>query len=361
MIRDWFHMGRFSDKLSVSEQLLSAGWPKQVVDEYSKQGSHFSSSVYSELGSAVVVSCSSLSKSFGSRGVLSNVSFSVNRGEFVGVLGNSGSGKTTLLQLLAGFLEPDAGKSFVHLRGGPLNVLSAPRLSRKLFGFSSQHVSFYPELTVEENVAYFAKIYGISSKTRSTAVKLALKLSDLDSYRSMFAGSLSGGLQRRLDIACSIVHSPRVLLLDEPVADLDPSSRKKIWSLVKNINRQGTTVIATSHLVGELADVSSRLFALRNGSIVELSGSSSSGGLELSVEFVSGRSDSLVSALTSLSVPFSIVKSGKRLVLQSDNFELLLNSVLNSSASLREQIIHLSISSPSLDEHFAEIAGVDAS
>lgn len=216
---------------------------------------------------------------FGSATILKNISFDLDEGEIFGIVGKSGSGKTTLLNTLIGFIEPASGDILYK----PLQIIrtredtaqfksisSEPEEVKKTFGFSTQIPSFYPKLSVRENLDYFGVLFGLPKLVLETNIDTLLDLVGLTDAKDALSEHLSGGMQKRLDIACALIHNPHILLLDEPTADLDPILRKQMWYLIKRINQRGTTVILASHFLEELEMLCDRIAILHNSQIMYL-------------------------------------------------------------------------------------------
>ncbi|MFP4523793.1 MAG: ATP-binding cassette domain-containing protein [Candidatus Woesearchaeota archaeon] len=216
-----------------------------------------------------------LKKAYGNHVVLSGVNFDIYKGEILGVIGTSGSGKTTLLHSLIGFLRPDQGEVRILVEpshralGQPAykDVHNHPTIVKRVFGFASQAPSFYDDLTVAENLKYFGSLYELPKHTIETNMHILLHLMDLDLARKSLGKNLSGGMERRLDIACALMHDPAVLILDEPTADLDPVLRNNIYDLIKKINSKETTIVLASHHLADLERVCDRIAILKEGKI----------------------------------------------------------------------------------------------
>lgn len=219
-----------------------------------------------------------LNKSFGKRMVLKNINLEVYPKEILGIIGESGVGKTTLLNTIVGFIKPEKGD--VQFR--QLDVISNGKNAvyksvyknqskfKDIYGFASQSPSFYEKLTVKENLEYFGKLYKLSKETLKSNVGTLLKLMSLEQYKDTLGKSLSGGMERRLDIACSLIHNPKLLLLDEPTADLDPVLRNNIWKLISKIASSGTTILLSSHYLLDLEDLCSRIAIIKDGEIIDV-------------------------------------------------------------------------------------------
>ncbi|MBT3298034.1 ABC transporter ATP-binding protein [archaeon] len=207
-----------------------------------------------------------VTKEFGSRLILSNVNMVVEEGDIFGIIGKSGSGKSTLLNLIVGFSEPDEGQVlFYSPTGQCLNLKKHHMKIRKKIGFTPQHLSFYPKLTVKENVLHFGRSYGIRDNILVDNAKNILDFMGLLEYKNFLAEELSGGMQRRLDLACSLIHKPKLLVLDEPITDLDPGLRHQILELIKEVNKQGVTVIIASHDLDNMELICNKIAIVNEG------------------------------------------------------------------------------------------------
>ncbi len=218
-----------------------------------------------------------ISKVFGNNYVFNDVSFSIHEGEIFGIIGGSGSGKSTLLNLLVGFIKPEKGD--IKFRDSYLpesskdpfvSVFKKQSDLKKLYGFASQSPSFYPSLTVLENLLYFGALYNLSKESALSNAEQLLGLMDLTHAQHTLAAKLSGGMQRRLDIACSLIHDPKILILDEPTADLDPILSSRIWELLTVINQRGTTVIVASHELSHIESACTRIAIIKDARIAAL-------------------------------------------------------------------------------------------
>lgn len=186
-----------------------------------------------------------VTKSFGSRTVVNRIALRVGTGEIFGFLGPNGSGKTTFLRILCGLLTPDAGRG--QCLGFDIRT-QAPEIRRRV-GYMTQRFSFYEDLTIEENLDFVARIYEISH--RRDAVHRSLERLGLTERRRQLAGVLSGGWKQRLALAACLIHSPKLLLLDEPTAGVDPKARREFWEEIHELAAEGLTVLITTHYMDE--------------------------------------------------------------------------------------------------------------
>jgi ABC-2 type transport system ATP-binding protein len=196
-----------------------------------------------------IVSVHAVTRRYGDFVAINNVTLDVPRGTILGVIGPSGSGKTTLIRMLTGTLEPTGG-SLMVLGQKPRKFT---RRVRERLGYMPQHFVLYEELTASENLSFVAKLFGLLWPMRGRRVKRLLMLFDLWDARSVRARHLSGGMQRRLELACALVHDPLLLFIDEPTAGLDPMLRQKIWSEFRRLREAGRTLVVSTQIVGEAA------------------------------------------------------------------------------------------------------------
>jgi ABC-2 type transport system ATP-binding protein len=192
-----------------------------------------------------VIEVDGLSKSFGGRQVVKDFSLKVKRGEIYGFLGPNGSGKTTTIRMLCGLLIPDAGKGVVL---GHDVVRETPAIKRQV-GYMTQRFSLWEDLTIRENLEFIARMYGM--RNRSNAVSGALRQLGLEQRQEQLAGTLSGGWKQRLSLAACMLHDPKLLLLDEPTAGVDPQARRDFWEEIHGLAAQGISVLVSTHYMDE--------------------------------------------------------------------------------------------------------------
>ena len=300
-----------------------------------------------------------LTKQYGKKVVLNNINLEINKGEIFGIIGMSGSGKTTLLNTLIGFLEPEEGDILYHSNNKYKSVFKNTLDARKKFGFATQVPSFYPKLTIEENLDHFGTLYKLPKKTRKSNIDNLLKMTGLEPEKKKLSERLSGGMEKRLGIACSLIHNPDLLILDEPTANLDPVLREQVWRLIKNIHEMGTTVIVASHLLEELEPVCDRIGILHNHTLLEVGTPDELRIKHLKNEEVvlraSGKHDQIEKAMRSTRYIESVKAEKRYLVFQTKNPEKALYQLLKTVERLGERIISLEVSKASLKQIFASI------
>jgi ABC-2 type transport system ATP-binding protein len=188
-----------------------------------------------------------LTKRFDGRAVVDNISLQVARGHICGFLGPNGSGKTTTIRMLCGLLTPDAGRGTCL----GLDITShAPEIKRQV-GYMTQRFGLYEDLSIRENLDFVARLFELPS--RHTAVDRALERLGLVQRQKQLAGTLSGGWKQRLALAACLLHEPRLLLLDEPTAGVDPKARREFWDQIHRLAQEGMTVLVSTHYMDEAA------------------------------------------------------------------------------------------------------------
>jgi ABC-2 type transport system ATP-binding protein len=210
-----------------------------------------------------VVSVREVTKAYGALTAIARVSFEVARGELFGLIGPDGAGKTTLIRLVAGLLRPDAGT----LRVLGCDPVREHRAITRAVGYLSQRFSLYGDLTVDENLAFFAEIHGVRDY-RARRDRL-LHLTQLAPFRARRADQLSGGMKQKLALACTLIHEPQLLLLDEPTTGVDPVSRREFWWLVSELVSRGLTIVMATPYLDE-AERCTRVALLHEGRLAAL-------------------------------------------------------------------------------------------
>ncbi len=211
--------------------------------------------------SETVVKINNLVKRYKELIALDNFSLEIKKGEVFGLLGPNGSGKTTTINCILSLLSYDKGN--VEVFGEKMGP-SKNNLKRRI-GVVCQNVAVFEELTVQENIEYFCGLYIKDKETRKRYVDEAIKFVDLDDFRKFYPSKLSGGLLRRLNIACGIAHKPELIILDEPTVAVDPQSRNKILEGITELNEAGATIIYTSHYMEEVEQICSRILIMDKG------------------------------------------------------------------------------------------------
>lgn len=204
-----------------------------------------------------------LRRIFGATIAVDALDLDVRAGEIFGLVGPDGAGKTTTMRLLAGVLKPTAGQAEV----ADCDVVRDPEAVKEHIGYMSQRFGLYPDLTVRENIEFYADIYGVGKRERAARMERLLGFSNLTPFQRRLAGNLSGGMKQKLGLACALIHTPRVLLLDEPTNGVDPVSRRDFWRILYQLVREGVTIFVSTAYLDE-AERCNRLVLLHEGRIL---------------------------------------------------------------------------------------------
>lgn len=217
------------------------------------------------MNDAPAVETRELTRRFGSLVAVRGLNLQIRRGEIFGLLGPNGSGKTTTIRMLCGLLDPSEGTAVV----AGVDVREAPDRIKELIGYMSQRFGLYEDLTVAENMDFYAGIYGLEGPGRRGRIAAVVAFLGLDRRLDQLAGTLSGGWKQRLALACALMHEPAVIFLDEPTAGVDPAARRGFWRTIHALAGRGTTVIVTTHYMDE-AERCGRIALLSQGRLIAL-------------------------------------------------------------------------------------------
>ncbi len=303
-----------------------------------------------------------VSREFGKSKILEDVNITIEEGDIFGVIGESGSGKTTLLNLLTGFVEPSQGEILYYskITHEPRDLNENLSKIKKQIGFTPQHNSFYPKLTVKENLLHFGLLYGVKREVLVNNIKNLLTFTGLMEHRDKLAEHLSGGMQKRLDISCSLVHKPKILILDEPTADLDPLLQKEILWLLQESNKQGITIVIASHHLDSIEHLCNKVAIIHKGRV-------HSNGLidDIKKPFLKDyftinlrpgdRKERVIEALKGLPIK-KIVDEGNRLVVHPLDIEKTISGLLSFIKEENMYFHDMDMRKPTLNEIFEIIA-----
>jgi ABC-2 type transport system ATP-binding protein len=207
-----------------------------------------------------VISVSELTKRFGEIVAVEQLSFACARGEIFGFVGPDGAGKTTIMRLLAGIMLPDSGSICID----GVDVVANPQRVKAHISYMPQRFGLYEDLTVDENIEFFADLFEVDRKSHEERVARLLAASGMTPFRKRLAGQLSGGMKQKLGLTCSLIHAPKVLLLDEPTAGVDPVSRRDFWRILYELRSEGVTIVLSTSYLDE-AERCTRLGLLYRG------------------------------------------------------------------------------------------------
>ncbi|OPZ64313.1 MAG: Daunorubicin/doxorubicin resistance ATP-binding protein DrrA [Firmicutes bacterium ADurb.Bin506] len=305
----------------------------------------------------MLIKVRNLVKRYGDLVALDHLNLDVAEGEILGLLGPNGSGKTTAINCILSLLKYDKGT--IDVFGQPMAPDSYE--SKRNIGVVMQEVAVFNELTVEENIDYFCGMYVTDPALRRRLVREAISFVGLDDFRRFFPRKLSGGLLRRLNIACGIAHKPKLIMLDEPTVAVDPQSRNSILEGIKALNEQGATVVYTSHYMEEVEQLCSRIVIIDKGKTI-------AAGTKDELKAMINRGEKITVELYALEeqdvanireLPFVARADydGKRLSVQYNNGQHNLLTLLDYLKSRDLPFERVFSEQPTLNDVFLEITG----
>ena len=211
-----------------------------------------------------IVSIEQVSKNFGDLTAVDKMTLNIEEGEIFGLLGPNGAGKSTAINMITGLLNIDKGK--ISILGN--DVRKEAMTTKRNTGIVPQEIAIYEDLSSLENVKFFASLYGLKGKMLHNAAMEALEFTGLTDNAKIYPKSFSGGMKRRLNIACAIAHKPKLIIMDEPTVGIDPQSRNHILQSVKRLNELGSTIIYTSHYMEEVEAICTRISIMDHGKVI---------------------------------------------------------------------------------------------
>lgn len=206
-----------------------------------------------------------LTKVFGDNIAVNQLNLEIKKGELFGIVGPDGAGKTTTMRLLTAIMKPSSGEAWVSGH----SILHEEEQIKEKIGYMSQRFGLYEDLTVMENINFYADLYGVPQKERPLRVERLLGFSNLTPFKDRLAGNLSGGMKQKLGIACALIHTPEVLFLDEPTSGVDPVSRRDLWKILYDLLREGITIFVSTAYLDE-AERCTRIGLIHKGNILTI-------------------------------------------------------------------------------------------
>jgi len=215
------------------------------------------------MNSEIAIKTQNLTKAFGHNVAVDDLNLEVKRGELFGLVGPDGAGKTTIMRLLAAIMEPTSGDAWV----AGYSIIKEGESIKEKIGYMSQRFGLYEDLTVLENIAFYADLYGVPQRERPPRMERLLGFSNLTPFKDRLAGKLSGGMKQKLGLACALIHTPKVLLLDEPTNGVDPVSRRDFWKILYDLLKEDITVFVSTAYLDE-AERCTRIGLIHKGMIL---------------------------------------------------------------------------------------------
>lgn len=211
-----------------------------------------------------VLELKGLTKTFGDFAAVDGLSLTIREGEIFGLLGANGAGKSTAIHMIAGLIQPTKGE--IELLGR--NISKNGRFAKSNIGMVPQEIAIYEDMTAYENVRFFAGLYGLRGAELKSRTEEALAFAGLADKHRSYPRNFSGGMKRRLNIACAIAHRPKLIMMDEPTVGIDPQSRSYILNSVRKLNEMGCTIVYTSHYMEEVEELCTRIAILDHGKVI---------------------------------------------------------------------------------------------
>lgn len=310
-----------------------------------------------EISMSKVVEIDGLLKEYGELTAVNRINLEIEEGEVFGLLGPNGSGKTTTISCMLSLIPYDKGSIKIFGKNMDMKAYDI----KKDIGIVLQDVAVFEELTVEENIMYFCSLYIPDKKLCKQYVEEAMEFVGIQDFRKFRPKKLSGGLLRRLNIACGIAHKPKFIIMDEPTVAVDPQSRNNILEGIEKLNKQGATILYTSHYMDEIEQICSRVAIMDKGKIIAEGTKEEIKdmiGVEEKIEIVvSEVPDSLVKRINENSNIKECVVQGNSIKIVSKKGKHSLNTIVNYIQEANVKIRNLTSKEPSLNDVFLEITG----
>lgn len=308
-----------------------------------------------------MIEIEALSKNYGSHLALENFSLSVGAGELFGLVGPNGAGKTTLIKILATLQPPDSGR--VRINGQ--DVTAEPAAVRAVTGYLPDVPGLYQDMRVEEFLEFFADAFHLREPRRRQAVDQALQRAGLADRRNDFVEQLSFGMKQRLILAKTLLHDPRILLLDEPATGLDPMARLELRDLLKELRREGLTIFLSSHILSDLEDICTRVALIAAGrnaagadgqSVLTLSGASADQGQlkVICMVEVAGEPEPAIRAVADVPGSRVLLTEGRRLSIELSGGTAQGSALLQAFLAAGVTVVHFDSRGPRLEERYRQ-------
>lgn len=303
----------------------------------------------------LAIQAKGLVKKYPGKVALDNFSIEISEGEMVGLLGPNGAGKSTFISIISGVESPASGELFLFGE-------KASKRSRRLIGVAPQENAVYPLLTCMENLLYFGSLYGIAGKEAHARAEELLRKLSLTDKKDVPAASLSGGMRRRLNLACALMHRPKIIILDEPTTGLDPAVRNSMWKTVREIAQEaGATVLLTTHYLEEAEALCSRIVLMNSGKVVA-DGTPAAlkkfAGREIAkIKSIPGKYELLVEKVRKIKGVDAATPTEHGLVVESDDISPMIQEITRLMEKHGEKIVEFAISRPSLEDVFLKLTG----
>lgn len=303
----------------------------------------------------LVIEAKNVIKKYPNKLALDGLNLQINEGEIVGLLGPNGAGKSTFINLISGTETFDEGKLFLFDK--PIS-----KESRKMIGIAPQDNAVYPTLTCYENLIYFGSLYGINGQIANDRAEELLTKLNLFEKRNVPASDLSGGMRRRLNLACALMHKPKIIILDEPTTGLDPAVRNTMWKTTKEVTKDNNaTLVLTTHYLEEAEALCNRIILVNSGKIIA-DGTPAQlkkmAGKEIAkIKSIPGKYEDFSNKISELKEIGEVTITEHGIVIEADNISIKIPEITKIFEKNKENIVELSISKPSLEDVFLKLTG----
>lgn len=298
-----------------------------------------------------------LVKKYESNTAVSGISMDIEKGELFGLLGPNGAGKSTTIAMISGILTPTTGNVCI----GGIDIAKKPMEGKKLLGLVPQDIALYPTLTAKENLEFWGKMYNLRGKELKKRVEEVLEIAGLSDRKNERIEKYSGGMKRRINIGAALLHKPEILIMDEPTVGIDPQSRNHILDTVKMLNKEGMTVIYTSHYMEEVEFLCDKIGIIDHGKLLafgekeELKRSIINfDKIELQLSSIT---PSVKERIGSMEYVQSIDIDGSKVTINSSESEKLLVNILSALAKMNIKVLSVKIQEPNLESVFLNLTG----
>ncbi len=309
------------------------------------------------MNNGYAIEVQNLKKSFGELKAVQGVDFAAQTGEIFSLLGPNGAGKSTTISMLSGLLQPDDGEA----RIAGHSVRSAGDAARAALGVVPQDIALYPDLSARENLTFWGKMYGLRGAQLKARVDEVLDIIGLAERQKGRVGTFSGGMKRRVNIGVALLHKPQVVIMDEPTVGIDPQSRRHILDNVKELNRQGMTVLYTTHYMEEAAELSHHIAIMDQGKVIACGTHAELiklvGELDRLVLTLNTAADQIVDTFRAVDGVRKADRQDGTLILLVDDSNVVLPKLFEAAARSRVRITSVEIHEPNLEAVFLHLTG----
>jgi len=298
-----------------------------------------------------------VTKTYKTTAVVDDISFSVKQGEIFGLLGPNGAGKSTTISMATGVLKPTAGR--ILLDGQDLRA--DLNRSKRLIGYVPQDLALYPTLSARDNLEFFGRIYGLSGRDLANRIYDVLEIVQLTDRANDAVGHFSGGMKRRVNLAAGLLHSPRLLFLDEPTVGVDPQSRNAIFESLEVLNREGMSIVYTTHYMEEAERLCARVAIVDHGKVIAMDTPANLiqrlGDGVIRLELQDANVAGLDQAIGQLDSVKQVTRRGNQLEIQSRRFEQTIIDAMQVVTRLNSRVTGMNLMEASLETVFLNLTG----